>query len=111
MNFRLEVLEVTSGCLTLRPHGEIDVTSADALVEVVVTRAEPLTECAIDLSRVTFMDSSGIKALVVCREALHRRGATMRVVEVSDTAARVLHLTGLDQVLQSDEATAAAVAN
>jgi anti-anti-sigma factor len=111
MDFRLETIERGRGMVLLRPSGEIDVTSAGQLVDAVVNRSEPVTECAIDLSDVTFMDSSGIKAIIVCRDSLHRRAGTIRVFGASDTVAKLLHLTGIDHLLERDEAIESAAAN
>jgi anti-sigma B factor antagonist len=111
MNFRLETIEGRCGRVTLRPYGEIDTTCAGELIDAVVNRTDPVTECDIDLSRVTFMDSSGIKAIVVCRESLHRRAATLRIVGVSNPVAKLLHLTGIDQLLERDDAIVSAISN
>jgi anti-anti-sigma factor len=111
MDFRLETIEGERGRVTLRPFGEIDVTSAGQLVDAVVNRAQPVTECAIDLSGVTFMDSSGIKAIVVCRDSLHRRAAAIHIVGAHDGVAKLLHLTGIDYLLERDEAVVSAISN
>ena len=49
MDFRLETIEGERGCVTVRLFGEIDVTSAGEVVDAVVNRAGPVTECVISL--------------------------------------------------------------
>ncbi len=111
MDFRLEIIDLGRGYVLLRPSGEIDVTCAAQLVDAVVNRSEPVNECAIDLSDVTFMDSSGVKAIIVCRDWLRRGAGTIRVFGASDAVAKLLHLTGIDHLLERDEAIESAVAN
>jgi anti-anti-sigma regulatory factor len=57
------------------------------------------------------MYSSGIKAIVVCRESLHHRATAMRIVGASDEVAKLLHLTGIDQLFARDEAMSPAISN
>jgi anti-anti-sigma factor len=49
-------------------HGELDVISADGLVDALVNVAG--SRLVVDLSGLTFMDSSGIAALVVARNRI-----------------------------------------
>ena len=111
MEFRIEMIQDGTGRTTVRPHGEVDVTTAGALVDAVVRLPEPVVECDVDLTGVTFMDSSGIKAIVVCRESLHHRAAAMRILGASDGVAKLLHLTGIDQLFARDEALLQAISN
>jgi anti-anti-sigma factor len=111
MEFRIEMIHDTTGRATVRPQGEVDVSTAGALVDAVVTLPDPVIECDVDLSGVTFMDSSGIKAIVVCRETLHHRAAAMRILGASEGVAKLLHLTGIDQLFARDEAMLPAISN
>jgi anti-anti-sigma factor len=49
-------------------HGELDVISADGLADALVEVAG--SRLVVDLSGLTFMDSSGIAALVVARNRI-----------------------------------------
>jgi anti-anti-sigma factor len=53
----------------------------------------------VDATAVTFMDSSGVNALVRARERTERLGGSIHVVTTSRPVRRVLEITQLDRVL------------
>ena len=53
-------------------HGELDIASADGLADALVEVAG--STVVVDLSGLTFMDSSGIGALVVARNRVLSEG-------------------------------------
>jgi anti-anti-sigma factor len=80
----------------LRLGGEVDLTTAH-LVEDALSPALDLrcTRLIMDLADVEFMDSSGLRVLVVTRNALDERGAEMVIVDAKDHVRRVFELSGL----------------
>ena len=71
----------------LRLAGELDLASADALLET--SRADHRPEIVVDLAGLRFIDSTGIRALIeISRDAGHRhlliRGTSPRVRRVFD---------------------------
>jgi anti-anti-sigma factor len=67
--------------------GDIDMASAAAFRPVMLASTDPIE---LDLTDVTFMDSSGVKVLV-----LARRVRPVRIVAASPAVSRVLELLGL----------------
>lgn len=59
-------------------HGELDLSSADGLAEALVELAG--STLVVDLADLSFMDSSGIGALVVARNRIRAKGAGELVV-------------------------------
>ena len=59
-------------------HGELDLASADGLAEALVEMAG--STLVVDLADLSFMDSSGIGALVVARNRIRAKGAGELVV-------------------------------
>jgi anti-anti-sigma factor len=53
----------------------------------------------VDATGVTFMDSSGVNALVRARERAERLGGSIHVVTTARPVRRVLEVTQLDRVL------------
>jgi anti-sigma B factor antagonist len=53
----------------------------------------------IDLSRVTFVDSTGLRVLVECHRHLSALRGQLRVVVTQPNIRRMLRLTGLDRSL------------
>jgi len=75
--------------------GEIDVHTASALHDA-IDRAPAGTRVVVDLSAVTFMDSSGLGVLVAAQQ---RRAGALVVRGPCASVAKVLAYTGLDHVL------------
>lgn len=82
--------------------GEIDTASADLMAEAFerLERGAP-SAVVLDLSRVDFIDSSGLRLIVAERAALVERGASMSLGGLSGAATRVLEITGLIEDLRS----------
>jgi anti-sigma B factor antagonist len=78
--------------------GELDLSTSAAL-RAAVDGAAPedhAPRVAVDLTGVTFMDSSSLGVLVACLKELGDRGGELRLVGVSGSPAKVIALTGLD---------------
>ncbi|MER6302038.1 STAS domain-containing protein [Kitasatospora sp. NPDC001539] len=56
----------------------------------------------IDLHEVTFMDSAGLNALLLARIQARRQGTVIHLVHPSQQVARLLDITGCDQVFPVD---------
>jgi anti-sigma B factor antagonist len=83
------------------PRGEIDAYSAPSLREdlrVLVEERGALV-VVIDLSAVTFLDSSGLGAIVGTLRRLRERDGRLTIVEPKTAASRIFEHTGLDAVL------------
>ena len=80
-------------------EGEIDVASADDLVDAVKRIGSTFDAIDFDLSRVSFIDAAGIRAFERACEEAERRGFSYRVVAMSRAASRVFALTGQNELL------------
>ena len=92
--------EVRSGNPVLFLSGEIDMASAEG----VTSSLRPLIEAGgpviIDLSKVTFMDSTGLHVIVEAAKALGERGCI--IVHGADGAvAKVIEIIGLAQTREN----------
>lgn len=56
---------------------------------------------AVDLSRVIFLDSSGLGALIAGLKAVRQSGGELRLVRPAEQAQLVLELTNMNSVLAS----------
>jgi len=92
----------------LTVSGEVDMGSAreiDAVVSVVAGWKET-TDVVMDFSRVTFIDSSGIAALLRCRKELDDAGIGFNVIGVQGMPLNVLRITGVLPYLSKPTTTA-----
>jgi anti-sigma B factor antagonist len=87
------------GVAVVAASGEIDLATASsfrtALIDAVADRAGDLV---VDLSDVTFMDSTGLGALVSARRRLALRGASLRLVGPAGGVRRILDIAKVEHV-------------
>lgn len=81
--------------------GELDLSSAHAPLEAAlqIFAAEPVECVLVDLSSVTFIDSSGLGGLVQLSNYARSRGARVELAGASERVRAVLELSGLASVL------------
>jgi len=83
----------------LRVAGEIDVSSADRLRErIALLLSEGRTDLVVDLTGVTFMDSTGLGLLVGTLKRVRGAGGRLVLVVDSERLLKVFRITGLTQV-------------
>jgi len=81
-----------------RLRGEIDIASVPALERRLMDVPNTLHELILDLSAVTYLDSSGIRLLHDLHDRLELRGQRLVVVSPTGTGPRrVLDLTGFGE--------------
>jgi anti-sigma B factor antagonist len=88
------------GAAIIDVRGELDVTTVNGfrtLLVDTITRQQP-ARVVVDMLRVTFMDSTGIGALVVGYNTARDVGADFVVRNPSPFVLRQLHITGLAEV-------------
>ena len=98
-------MEVSVKCearhICIRLSGELDHHSAKGLLRRLdqeIEKALP-TQLTLDLSGVTFMDSSGIALLLRARRRMEALGGNLMVCHVPDQARRVLDAAGIDRLI------------
>jgi anti-anti-sigma factor len=73
-------------------RGEVDMDTAGQFVDAITTVAGT---AVVDLSGVTFIDSTGLQGLLRAQEAARQRGDDLILRHPSKAARRVLEITGL----------------
>jgi anti-sigma B factor antagonist len=80
--------------------GEVDMQTAPDLQTAIETASSRALEIWVDVSDTTFMDSSGLHALVQSRAHLAEAGRRLVLICPQGPVLRVLTLTGLDQLFE-----------
>jgi anti-anti-sigma factor len=80
-------------------HGELDMSTVPALEEAIRAGAGETGRVALDLSGVTFIDSSGLNLLLRSRRESLRDGWELELRSPSQPVLRLLDVTGLDEHL------------
>ncbi len=85
----------TATVITL--DGELTLETGPGILASVLDglAARPAAEVVLDLSGVTFCDSTGIGCMLSIRTALYRRGARMVLGPTSEAVAKTLALAGV----------------
>jgi anti-sigma B factor antagonist len=90
--------ETCDGVATLAVSGELDIAAVPRLREMAeLASTEPNETIRINLARVTFIDSSGIGALVVIKNNAEHEHRVLLLDEPSEPVLRLLGITGLTQ--------------
>lgn len=94
-------VQAQPGQVLLVLHGELDLGTEVQLRNVAMAQlaAQHPATLRLDLADITFLDSSGISALLDLREQASNRGTDLEIVAVSHRAARVLTIVGLAEHL------------
>ncbi len=91
------------GARTLRLRGEVDLAARDEFRTQMASLVDGAhSPVCIDLSEVTFIDSSALGVLVVMREQAAERGVDVVLRAPSPPVSRVLSITALDHVFTID---------
>jgi len=88
----------SDGLVQVLLTGELDLSTVDK-VEQELTRVEALGPAIVvlDLSRLTFLDSSGLRLIVGADQRARRESRRFVVVRGPDTVQRVFSITHLDE--------------
>ena len=100
-----------SGFPVLCVSGEIDIYTAPLFKQAVVRLvSEGNNDVIIDLSQVTFMDSSGFGTLLGATRRLRPSGGGLYIAGPNSTIQRMLRLTRLDTIMRIFESPQQAAA-
>ncbi len=94
--------QLVEGVAVVVASGEVDLVTAPILREAVLTALDDDTgrPCILDLTAVTFLDSTGLTALVQATGHAQARREPLRIVVDSNRPViRPIQLTGLDEAL------------
>lgn len=93
-----------AGCVTLTMAGEIDLGTAEPVHEATLAalRDDRPERLVMDLGAVTFLDSSGIAALIRSRRVCDAYGTALRVVNIQGGVRWVLETAGVYTFLGGD---------
>jgi anti-sigma B factor antagonist len=91
-------IDQVDGCAIVRADGEIDAHTVHAFHETVAEAASLASHVIIDLSHVTFVDSSGLGGLIAARTSARHSGGSLALVSPPPMVRRLLGSTQLHDV-------------
>ncbi|MEU6097313.1 STAS domain-containing protein [Streptomyces sp. NPDC047079] len=98
---RLSITRTTvDGVTVLTVGGEIDHDTAPQLHDALIDSGSVIApRIVLELSAVTFMDSSGINTLVKAHRAADRVQGWIRLAALTEPVLRVIELVGVDLII------------
>ena len=104
--FHADLRPGPDGSGVLAVAGDIDLATAHKLLEAATPHLTPSSEpFRLDLSEVSFLDSTGIGALLEIRAAALKVEREVQIVAMATSVARVLQLAGLEDVFHTSDNT------
>jgi anti-sigma B factor antagonist len=98
--FAARAVRLDGYAVCLEVEGELDLATAPQLEEMLCRELDADHEVILDLSGVTFMDSSGLRAIVTSTRAANSNGARLRISgSLLPQIRRLIEITGLQGVL------------
>jgi anti-sigma B factor antagonist len=95
---------------TLAVGGDLDVSATELLLARIEAEAAREPDLIVlDLSALSFIDSTGLRALLQAGELAADRGFELSIVRGQGQVARVMRITRLDEVLPLVDGAAAEV--
>jgi len=91
--------DVVDGTLVVTAAGEIDQQTAGSLREALDLPDGVAPHVVLDLSQVTFMDSSGINILLAVHQTLAQADGWLRLAGTAPSVLRIIQLVGIDGVI------------
>ncbi|MFD8277392.1 STAS domain-containing protein [Streptomyces flaveolus] len=89
----------TDGIHVVSLTGEIDHDTAHQVRQALNVAGTRRPRIVVDLRHVTFMDSSGLNALIAAHQAVTEAGGWLRLAAPTAPVQRVLQLVGVDQLI------------
>jgi anti-sigma B factor antagonist len=100
-----------AGRVIVAAIGEVDVFTAPKLdAELSRLTADGRTDLVVDLSRVDFLDSTGLSVLVKALKRVREADGSLDVVVTAERVAKVFRITGLDKLIPIHATVADALA-
>ncbi len=95
-NFRIETLETGSG-ITIKLGGELDSATCGELVSTFAQIAAQgdTREVVLDFAELSFIDSAGMRAVILVEQSAGERGVALTVVPAADSVTEMLRMAGL----------------
>ncbi len=88
------------GLCLISVRGELDASNAETLdAELIRAEKSSAERIVLDLDELTFIDSAGLRLLVVAKRRSDEDSDRLRIREGRDQVKRVMALTGIDRYL------------
>lgn len=95
----MNVTEGAEGVTTVQLDGRFDIVGAQQVDGPFTALADKTKLLIVDLSKVTFLASLGVRTLMLAAKTVNRRGDYIAVCGASEGVEKVLRSTGFDEIV------------
>lgn len=85
--------------LTLKLSGRLDTSTAPMLQETVEKEQEGVTVLNLDMEKLEYVSSAGLRVLLAATKNMKAKGGTMTVCHVNEEVMDVFEITGFKEIL------------
>jgi anti-sigma B factor antagonist len=97
-----DVRTIEGGIGVVAPQGRLNMVSARRLKELLSELvAGGTTRIVVDMEQTTFLDSSGLGALIAGLKTARQAGGDLRIARPTEAVTLVFQLTNMDKVLRT----------
>jgi anti-sigma B factor antagonist len=97
----LDVRTIDGGIGVVTPRGRLNMVSARRMKELLSELVEAgTTRLVVDMAETTFLDSSGLGALISGLKSARQAGGDLRIARPTPAVTAVFSLTNMDKVLR-----------
>lgn len=101
MNLKVAPRDLSNGVKSLDLDGEVDVYTAPLLRQAIVDQVDSGTKhLLINLSKVEYLDSTGLGILIGGVKRLKEQDGSLRLVGPSARITRIFEITGLNKIFE-----------
>ena len=84
--------------LTIAPEGRLDTVSSPELEKEIDTSLENVTSLILDLAKLEYISSSGLRVLLKAQKIMSKKGE-MKVTNVNEMIMEIFEVTGFSDIL------------
>src|SRR5215207_2736826 len=86
------------GCVVVIVRGQVDIGAAPAFDAMIADALAASPHVVFDMADVTFLDSTGLRSIILARNAVHD-GGSVTIRNAPEMIQRVFALTGVDALV------------
>jgi len=87
------------GMIQLAVEGRVDTNTSPELQKSILQAFQKGTRVVLDLQKVDYISSSGLRALLIGQKTASSKGGSMKLVHVCDSVRKVFEMTGFSKIL------------
>jgi anti-sigma B factor antagonist len=111
MDFKVSIDEHADAYSVVVVHGEVDLHTAPKVQYAIKRGSEGVEVVVVDMSSITFMDSTALSTLMRAKETLEEKGTYLRLTAPSEAVGRIFVVTGFGDYFDIYPSREAAVPN